>query len=93
MRRSLLVVSFMIIWSVITAVALTWGLNYNWPDNVHVDYGLPLAWATNTTSTIVGPADLWSVNLVNLLIDLVFWLGIMIAVVAATFLKLDSAPK
>ena len=83
----------MIIWSVVTAVALTWGLNYNWPDNVHVDYGLPLAWATNTTSTIVGPADLWSVNLVNLLIDLVFWLGTMIAVVAATFLKIDSAPK
>jgi hypothetical protein len=83
----------MIIWSVITAVALTWGLNYNWPDNVHVDYGLPLAWAKNTSSTIVGPTDLWSVNIVNLLIDLVFWLGIMIAVVAATFLKLDSAPK
>lgn len=93
MRRSLLVVSFMIIWSVISAVALTWGLNYNWPDNVHVDYGLPLAWATNTTSTIVGPVDLWSVNLVNLLVDLVFWLGIMVAVVAASFLKLDSAPK
>ena len=87
MRRTLLVISFMIIWSIITAVALTWGLNYNWPDNVHVDYGLPLTWATNTTSTIIGPTDLWSVNLVNLLADLAFWLGIMVAVVAATFFK------
>ena len=87
MRRTLLVISFMIIWSIITAVALTGGLNYNWPDNVHVDYGLPLTWATNTTSTIIGPTDLWSVNLVNLLADLAFWLGIMIAVVAATFFK------
>lgn len=76
-------VSFMIIWSIVTAVALTWGLNYNWPDNVHVDYGLPLVWATNTTSTLIGPADLWSVNLVNLLVDLTFWLGIMIAAVFA----------
>ena len=87
MRRTLLVISFMIIWSIITAEALTGGLNYNWPDNVHVDYGLPLTWATNTTSTIIGPTDLWSVNLVNLLADLAFWLGIMIAVVAAAFFK------
>jgi len=77
----------MIIWTAISVLALTWGLNYNWPDNVHVDYGLPLTWATNTTSTFVGPADLWSVNLVNLLADLGFWLGIMIAVVAAAILK------
>jgi hypothetical protein len=90
MRRALLVISFMIIWSVITAVALTWGLNYNWPDNVHVDYGLPLTWATNTTSTIIGPTDLWSVNLVTLLADLAFWLGIMISVIAATFFKFQQ---
>jgi hypothetical protein len=90
MRRALLVISFMIIWSVITAVALTWGLNYNWPDNVHVDYGLPLTWATNTTSTIIGPTDLWSVNLVTLLADLAFWLGIMISAIAATFFKFQQ---
>lgn len=90
MRRSVLVISFMIIWAVVTAVALTWGLNYNWPDYVHVDYGLPLTWATNTTSTIIGPTDLWSVNIVNLLADLAFWLGIMIAAVAATLFKVKN---
>ena len=89
MRRVLFVLLFMVIWSAVTAATLTWGFNYNWPDNVHVDYGLPLTWATNTTSTIVGPTNLWSVNLFNLLVDLVFWLGIMVAAVAVIFYKFE----
>jgi len=88
MRKTLLVLSFMVIWAAITAVALLWGFTYNWPDFVHVDYGLPLTWATNTLSTIVGPVNQWSVNTSALLLDLVFWLGTMTAAVALLLYKL-----
>jgi hypothetical protein len=79
---------FMVVWLVITVLALLWGLNYDWPDNVHVDYGLPLTWATNTISTFAGPVDLWSVNVSNLLVDLLLFMGTMIVVVAAMLYRL-----
>jgi hypothetical protein len=72
----------MVVWVVLTAAGLLWGFHYDWPDFVHVDYGLPLTWATNTLSTFAGPANLWDVNISNLLLDLIFWLAIMIAAVA-----------
>jgi hypothetical protein len=88
MRRMHVAVLFMVVWIAVTSVGLLWGFSYNWPDNGHIDYGLPLTWATNTTSTIAGPSNLWSVNLINLLIDLGFWLGIMTAVIATLLYKL-----
>ena len=90
MRKNLVVALFIVVWLIVTVFALVWGFNYNFPDFVHVDYGLPLTWATNTLSTLAGPADLWSVNISNLLIDLVFWLGIMTMVVATLLYKLKS---
>ena len=81
---------FMVVWLVVTTLVLLWGSTYNWPDNVHVDYGFPLTWATNTLSTFVGPVDLWSVNVSNLLVDLVLWMGIMIVLVAAMIYKLKQ---
>ena len=89
MRRTLVAFLFMVIWLAVTIAVLVLGFTYNWPDNTHIDYGLPLTWATNTTSTVVGPANLWSVNLFNLLVDLVFWLGIMIAIVAVVLYKME----
>jgi hypothetical protein len=90
MRKNLVVILFTIIWFALTALALLWGFTYNWPDFRHVDYGLPLTWATNTLSTIAGPANLWNVNISNLLVDLAFWLGILTAVVAALLYKLRT---
>ncbi len=90
MRKTIFIALFMIIWIAVTVLALLWGVTYNWPDYVHVDYGVPLTWATNTLSTFAGPADLWSVNISNMLIDLLFWLGIMIAIVTALLYKLKS---
>ena len=90
MRRTFVVLIFMIVWLAVTVLALLWGFTYNWPDFVHVDYGVPLTWATNTLSTIAGPANLWNVNISNLLVDLVFWLGIMIVAVAALLYKLKQ---
>jgi len=88
MRRTYVTFLFMVVWLSVTFVSLLWGVDYSWPDNAHIDYGFPLTWATNTTSTIAGPANLWSVNLFNLFVDLVFWYGIMISVVAATLHEL-----
>jgi hypothetical protein len=80
----------MFVWAFLTATALLWGFRYDWPDNVHVDYGLPLTWGTNTVSTIAGPADLWDVNVSNLMVDLIFWLAIIVAAVALMLFKLKD---
>ena len=90
MRKSLLILIFLVVWIVVTCSALLFGYTYNWPDNVHVDYGLPLSWGTNTLSTLVGPANDWSVSIFNLLVDLIFWLGIMTVIVAILQYKLQD---
>jgi hypothetical protein len=81
-KRFWVVLSFLVVWAVLTAVAVTWGTKFDWPDNVHIDYGFPLVWATQSLSTIIGPVDLWSVDISALLVNLVFWLGMMLIVVS-----------
>jgi len=81
-RDILIVLVFMGLWVVITVLAVSWGTQFDWPDNVHTDYGLPFVWSTNTVSTIVGAVNLWTVDLSTLLMDLVFWLGLMVFVTA-----------
>ena len=88
MQKKLAIILFILVWIVITCVALLFGFTYNWPDFVHVDYGLPLTWATNTQSTIAGPVDQWVVNPSNLLADLIFWLGIMTTAITVLLYKL-----
>jgi len=90
MRKKLLILVFLVVWILVTCFALLFGLTYNWPDYLHIDYGLPLTWGTNTLSTFAGPVDNWSVNISNLLIDTVFWLGIMTSVVAVLLYKLKD---
>ena len=77
-----LTVSFLVVWAVLTILAVTWGIMYYWPDYVHANYGFPFLWATHTLITIAGPVDIWKVNLQALFIDLVFWLGLMVVAVA-----------
>jgi hypothetical protein len=90
MRKNLVILCFMVVWVVLTVAGLLWGFHYDWPDFVHVDYGLPLTWATNTIGTFAGFANLWDVNISNLLLDLIFWLGIMIATVAVMYCKISN---
>jgi hypothetical protein len=90
MRKNLVILCFMVVWSFLTAVALLWGLRYDWPDFVHVDYGLPLTWATNTLSTIAGAANLWEVNVSNLTVDLTLWLAIVVAGAALMLYRLKE---
>ena len=86
MRRSRklasIIFSFMAVWIAMTILALIWGFVFNWPDYYHVDHGFPLIWATHTLSTIAGPADIWQVNMTALLMDLLFWLGLLVVAVA-----------
>lgn len=82
MRRALVAISFVVIWVVFTILALLWGFRFDWPDAVHINYGVPLVWAIHTLSTIAGPVDEWMVDLFALLVDLIFWLGIMVVAVA-----------
>lgn len=79
------ILSFAIIWTVVTIVTLTWGFRYDWPDFVHVDYGFPFVWATHTLSTIAGPADIWEVNITALSMNLLLWLGSMLAAMGFIF--------
>jgi hypothetical protein len=74
----LIVLSFLLLWTILTILAVTWGTRYDWPDNVHLDYGFPLVWSTNTLSTIIGPVNLWIVDVTALMMNLIFWLGIML---------------
>jgi len=80
-----LVLPLAVVWTALTIIALTWGFRYDWPDFVHVDYGFPIVWATHTLSTIAGPADIWEVNITTLTMDLVLWLGSMVAAMACIF--------
>jgi hypothetical protein len=70
----------LVVWTVLAILAVTWGTRFDWPDYVHIDYGFPLVWGTQTLSTIVGPVNLWNVDVTGLLMDLAFWLGIMVIV-------------
>jgi len=81
-RSFWVILSFLIVWAVLTIFAVTGGTRFDWPDNVHIDYGLPLVWATQTLSTIIGPVNLWAVDITALMIDLALWLGIMLVAVS-----------
>jgi len=72
-----------ILWVSIAVLAVTWGSMFDWPDNVHVNYGFPFVWATHTLVTIAGPVDKWNVNVEALIMDLALWLGSMVIVTAA----------
>lgn len=84
-KRINVILSFMIIWIILTIGAITWGSRFDWPDNVHIDYGFPFVWSTNTLSTIVGAVNLWTVDITALIMNLTFWLGIMLIIEIVLF--------
>jgi len=79
-KKFLILLSFLIIWSILTILAVTWGTKFDWPDAVHVDYGVPLVWSTQTLSTIVGSVNLWIVDISALILNFIFWLGLMLSI-------------
>jgi len=78
MKPSILITSGAIV--AVALLAMLWGSTYSVPDLVRVSYGLPLNWGVNTLNTIAGPVDRWSVDLVSLAVDLVFWFATLITV-------------
>ena len=52
---------------------LLMAFHYDWPDFVHTNYGVPLPWAVHTESTIAGPASIWSVDVTNMIANIVIW--------------------
>ncbi len=82
-KKRVLGVVFITLWAIIAVLALTWGIRFDWPDNVHVAYGVPFVWGTLTLSTIIGAVNIWSVDILALTTNLVFWIGIMLVASAA----------
>jgi len=93
MVKPLVVVAFVIIWSTLTVLALMWGVRFDWPDYVHVNYGFPMVWGTHTLNTIAGPVDVWKVDLSSLLVDLLVWLGTMVVGVAEILRFIGPSPS
>lgn len=67
-----------IVMSIISVLAITLGIKYNWPDSIHIRFGFPLTWGTHTISTIQGPVDIWNVNVTSLAVDLLIWMGLTV---------------
>lgn len=82
---------FAIAWSVAAIAALTIGQLYEWPDNVHIRYGIPLTYAVHTVVTIVGATDHWTVDTTILAIDLAIWMaGLVAGVILLSRHKTDN---
>jgi len=68
------------------------GIDRNWPDYTHVDYGLPVPWRTLVKNTIHGPVDEMKYDWVGLVSDLVFWVLVVGSVVMSLYLMSQSTP-
>jgi hypothetical protein len=64
--------------SILAIIAMSFGRLISMPDNVARLYGLPLNWGAHQLVTIAGPVDMWRVNITNLVLDLVFWMIILL---------------
>jgi len=79
-KNIFIILFFSVLLIILTILAVIWGTRFDWADNVHVDYGVPFVWSTNTLSIISGAVNLWTVDITALMMNLSFWLGIMLIV-------------
>ncbi len=93
-RYSLPLAAVAVVWAIAALECMTLGTTYLMPDNVHVDYGIPLGFATHTQSTLVGPVNEWTLNMGSLALDLAFWLGGMLCILLLVVLfERGSRPR
>jgi len=79
-KKMLILLAINILWAILTSLAVAWGTRFDWPDNVHIDYGFPFVWSTNTLSTFAEAVNIWAVDITALIIDIGLWLGIMLII-------------
>ena len=89
-KKTIMTLVLIAAFCIITILAVTWGNQIDWPDNVHVDYGFPFVWATQTLSTIVGAVNIWAVDITALTMNLVLWLGILVICSAVSMLLIKE---
>jgi hypothetical protein len=77
-KRILILLAINIFWVILTILTAAWGTGFDWPDNVHINYGFPLVWSTNTLSTIAGAVNIWVVDITALILNIGLWMGIML---------------
>jgi hypothetical protein len=64
--------------ALISVIGMVFGRTINVPDNYSKIYGLPIQWGVHQLVTIAGPVDYWRINLLGMIIDLVFWLALIL---------------
>ena len=79
--------------ALLTILAMSWGNRFDWPDNVHINYGFPLTWSTQTLSTIIGPVNLWTVDITALILNLTIWFTIMLITTTILLYLLNKNPS
>ena len=89
-KRITILLAINVFWVILTVLAVTWGTRFDWPDNVHIDYGFPLVWSTNILSTIAGAVNIWVVDITALTINTGLWLGIMLITEAVLLYFFDK---
>ena len=85
-KKTIITLAFVAVLAIVTILATTYGNQIDWPDSVHVDYGFPFVWATNTLSTIAGAVNIWAVDIAALTMNLALWLAITVIGSAALML-------
>jgi hypothetical protein len=63
---------------VLAVVSVSYGRPHNMPDNIQRLHGLPLTWGIHQIATITGPVDFWIIRILYLIIDMFFWLFLVI---------------
>lgn len=76
-----------VISSIIGLLAISWGSTYSVPDLEEVKYGFPLIWGRHLLNTITGPVDKWYIDYNSMVIDLVFWFGVIILALSISLYK------
>jgi len=68
------------------------GINRDWPDYLHVDYGLPVPWRVHVKNTIAGPVDKTNYDLAALAADLAFWIVVVGSITMSLYLMSQNTP-
>jgi hypothetical protein len=81
MKNSKIILFSLVIGILLTFTSIIRNELQSVPDLVIINLGFPLPWLLHQTVSIAGSVDIWSVQVLNLMIDFVFWLMISATIV------------